>query len=1114
MYLFRLLFLLLLSLITIANAQDQTLEKVSVQFEWKHQFEFAGFYAAKEKGFYKEAGLDVTINEHSPGIDTVENVLQGVSTYGISSSQLILDRLAGKKVVLLASYFKQNALVLITRPEIQSIEALKDKQIMGTTGELTQSSLAAMLQLHNLKPDDITVIPHSYDINAFKNGEVDAITAFISNEPFFLDQKQVSYKIFNPAEYGIYSYDVELFTSEKEATQHPHRTQRFINATRKGWKYALNHKEEIIDLIYEKYSKAKSKEALLYEAKITENLIKKELFSIGAIVPELIKLNTDLYVQLGMVTPDWDLDGFIFNLKPHKINLTPTESAFIESHPIIRCSAVSWKPFSSITGETYSGIFHEYYKLIEQRTGLKFEFVKIGDGVNFQYVLDALKRKEIDMIYGSGKTLERTNYALFAGPLMQASLSIVSHRENRFYTLESLKDKTIAVAKGSTASEYIKENFPTMNLLYTNSIDEALYKVSEQKADAVVDNLVVLDYMIRDNYQFHQIEITGINDDGFDIYGLIRDDYPILRQILDKAIRSVTQEELLSINNRLIRSTIQTTNPYDINLSTEELAIIRKNTFISLSKHEAEYLKEKKSLTLCVDPNWLPFEKMEKGKHIGMSAEYFGLISSRIGIPITVIPTTTWEKSLSYAKARKCDILSLSMETPSRKAYLDFTDPLLEVPLVITTTYDQFFISDISELRGKKIGIVKGYAFKELLQTRYPDIQFIEAVSIEEGLKSVIKGETFGFIDNLTAIGYQIQKNFPGSLKVSGKFNEKQELSLGVRNDEPALLGILNKAVGSIDEKTKENILNSWITIKYEQGFNYILLGKVLTPFVLIALLLLFRQSVLSKYNAQLKNEVEEKVKELRKKDKILLKKHRMAAMGEVLSLIAHQWKQPLSAISSTLMGIKVKLVSGQYNLNDQTDREKFLLYLDQKHNRINHYVEFLSNTTDDFRNFFNPNKHKESTSLLVPIRSALQIVQGSMQTHGINIKEDLRIDAELMLYKNEITQVVLNLLKNSEDNFLEKAIPHPEIIITTYTDQDHYIIRICDNGGGIPKEHINNIFDPYFSTKHEDIGTGLGLYMSKIIVEEHHGGLLNMYNTDQGVCFEIILTKRYTGNN
>ncbi len=1090
MHFFKLLSIfVLLFLGTTASAEHKELQPVSVQLEWKHQFEFAGFYAAKEKGYYKDAGLDVAIKEYHSGVDTVSDVLNGVSTYGMSSSQLILDRLSGKKIVHLASYLKQNALVLIAQADIKTVQDLKNRKVMAAINELESTSLAAMMQEHDLNLTDIEVIPHSFNVEAFVKGEIDAMTAFVSNQPFLLDQKQIPYKIFNPADDGIYSYDVELFTSENEADNHSIRTQNFINATQKGWEYALSHKEEIVNLIYEKYSKEKSKEALLYEANITHKLMKTDLFKIGAVVPELTQLNTNMYVQLGMVDKHWDLKGFVFDPKPRQINLTPTESEFVKAHPVIRFSDVQWEPFASISGETYSGIFKTYYKLLSQRTGIKFEFVKIGDGINFQLVLDALKRKEIDMIDGSGKTKERKNYALFAGPLMQVSLAIVSHKHNTYTTLESLKEKKIAVAKGSTASEYIKEYFPRIDLVFTDSIDEALELVSNQKADAVVDNLVVLDYMIKNNPQFRRVGISGISDYDFDIYALIRDDYPLLRQIMDKAVKSITQEELFNINDKLLRSTMRPG---------------KKATHL-LMEEEHQYLSHKKEITMCVDPDWMPFEKIEGGKHIGMNAEYINIIQSKIGIPITLVPTESWMESIEFAKARKCDILSLVMETPTRKQYMNFTKPYLNIPLVIATTNDKLFISDLQELRGKKISIVKGYAFAELLKSKYPNIQLIEVNTVADGLEHVAQGKTFGFIDSLTTIGYQIQKSFPGELKIAGRMNEELELGIGVRNDDPMLLRIFENAIGSIDEKTKQRILNQWISVKYDNGYDDVLFWKILTPFLLLAFILFVSQYILREYNTKLQKEVAQKVEELRQKDEILIKKYRMAAMGEMLGMIAHQWRQPLGAISSAVMGIKIKMASGKFDLDDKNDREEFLAFLERKHHSINNYVQYLSTTTDDFRNFFNPNKKKDTVSLTIPIENALNIVQIPMQNNGIEIVKEYQVDTELSLYKNEIMQVVLNLLKNSEDNFLAKNISDPKVTISTRSDGNTCIISICDNGKGIPEDIIDKIFDPYFSTKDEKTGTGLGLYMSKIMIEDHHEGILNVKNTENGVCFEII---------
>lgn len=260
--------------------------------------------------------------------------------------------------------------------------------------------------------------------------------------------------------------------------------------------------------------------------------------------------------------------------------------------------------------------------------------------------------------------------------------------------------------------------------------------------------------------------------------------------------------------------------------------------------------------------------------------------------------------------------------------------------------------------------------------------------------------------------------------------------------------------------------------------------------------------------NNSLQEKITSKVDELRKKDEILLKKAKMAAIGEVLTLIAHQWRQPLSSINSTIMGIDIKLQTDQFNFDDHNDRQRFLEYLGKKHQNINKYVDFLATTTDEFRNFFNPNKSQELVLLNTPILQALQIVQTYMQEKGITFDIELSEEIQCTLYQSEVMQVILNILKNCEDNFLEKNISNPKVFINVYENSDNYIIRICDNGGGIPEEIIDQIFDPYFSTKDEKNGTGLGLYMSKTIIEEHHNGTIFAQNIKDGVCFEIHFKK------
>ena len=258
--------------------------------------------------------------------------------------------------------------------------------------------------------------------------------------------------------------------------------------------------------------------------------------------------------------------------------------------------------------------------------------------------------------------------------------------------------------------------------------------------------------------------------------------------------------------------------------------------------------------------------------------------------------------------------------------------------------------------------------------------------------------------------------------------------------------------------------------------------------------------------NKTLEEKVDDAIKETQQKEKLLQEQSRLAQMGEMISMIAHQWRQPLGAISSAIIGIQTKQKIGKFDLSDEADREQFLVFCDKKYDNINGYVQFLSTTIDDFRNFFKPDKSAEMVPLNTPVEKALQIVGVSMKNKGTELETIFDSKDEVEIFQNETMQVILNILKNAEDNFVDKNISNPKIIITTSRKDNEFKITIQDNGGGIPEDIIGNIFDPYFSTKNEKNGTGLGLYMSKTIIEEHHDGRLSVSNQNDGAYFEIVI--------
>jgi len=256
--------------------------------------------------------------------------------------------------------------------------------------------------------------------------------------------------------------------------------------------------------------------------------------------------------------------------------------------------------------------------------------------------------------------------------------------------------------------------------------------------------------------------------------------------------------------------------------------------------------------------------------------------------------------------------------------------------------------------------------------------------------------------------------------------------------------------------------------------------------------LLLQKTQEISQINSTLEERIKEEIEKNRKQDQQILQQSRLAQMGEMISMIAHQWRQPLAAISSAAISLEVKA-----SLN-KLDKET-TVSISQK---ISGYSQHLSTTIDDFRNFFKTNKKREEMTYTDIIKSVLNIIEISIVNKNIELVQKLQSDKVFDSYPNEVKQVLLNILKNAEEVLLEREVKNPKITIETQENK----LLVKDNGGGIDEEIMDKIFDPYFSTKTEKNGTGLGLYMSKTIIEDHCKGKLSAYNDDEGAVFTIEL--------
>ena len=254
-----------------------------------------------------------------------------------------------------------------------------------------------------------------------------------------------------------------------------------------------------------------------------------------------------------------------------------------------------------------------------------------------------------------------------------------------------------------------------------------------------------------------------------------------------------------------------------------------------------------------------------------------------------------------------------------------------------------------------------------------------------------------------------------------------------------------------------------------------------------------------------LANELDHRVKE---QSAQLIKQSKMAQMGELLSMIAHQWRQPLSTIAAVAINIQMRV--GLFNV-EKADRESFeelTAFVNTKLGDIDKYTQSLSQTIDDFKNLYKSGTNLIDYPVTKPIEDALDLIQISLTTEKIKIEKFYHTQEKVHIQNSEIMQVIVSIIKNAQDNFKEKKIKNPIISITTTQTQDVVAISIDDNGGGIDEDAMESIFNPYFSTKHEKNGTGLGLYMCKLIIERSHKGSVTAKNTSIGASFLIELPR------
>jgi len=790
-----------------SSVKESSLTEVNLQFYWYHQFATAGFYAADEQGYFEEKGLKVTFEEYDPKVNVIENVTSGEATFGVGGTDIITSFHQGAHVKLMASYFKRSPLVLITQPEITSLKQLTDKTIYGQNKLLYSGAIREMLNLHNILPSSISTFNNGNNIELFKDKQISGMFAWSSNETFELIQKNIDFKVFNPNQFGFFTQDLNLFTSESFASKNTVLVNNFTEAVNKGWQYALEHPDAIIRLIKSKYnSQNKTIAALEYEANETIKLIAPESHPIGSIQKNKLTTISESLLTYKTINKTRDIDELLLDNESYieggiSIELTNEELDYLKKHPVISAqNGIDYPPFNYIIDGKPAGYSIDLISMIAKILNTKVRLIKNKKW--FEYV-NLFKQKKLDVLLNIANIPERQSFANFTSPIADIlPFAVVRKNEHiDIATQKNIAELRIALLEYDAVNDSIKKALPKATFIQVKNIAEALKRITAKQVDIYFDIGPVIEYNISSNFMTNLqlipvAEELNITNQKFSL--ATHKDNRVLRDILQKALNAIPENEKIRLKRKWF---VQ-----------DEIEI---GTAVTLTQEERQYLANNPILKAQTDIDYPPFNYTVDGKSVGYSVDLITMIANSLNIKMSYIKNKPWSEYFEMFKQKKIDVLLNITDTESRREHARFTSPYAEIPnFAVVRKSHEIDIASIENLSGKRVVISKGFAMNENIKQVLSDSTFSTVAGVIEGLNAVSTNKADVYFEASVVSNYQITKNLIPNLKlipISEDFKiSSQKLSFATHRDNELLTSIIRKSLDQIPDIEKEKLKLKW----------------------------------------------------------------------------------------------------------------------------------------------------------------------------------------------------------------------------------------------------------------------------------------------------------------
>ncbi|MBA6347246.1 response regulator [Colwellia sp. BRX8-9] len=498
-------------------------------------------------------------------------------------------------------------------------------------------------------------------------------------------------------------------------------------------------------------------------------------------------------------------------------------------------------PFSfKLPNGNPSGLYVEFWQLWSKTNNIPIRFVLLP----FEESIALLKQKNT-LHVGLFKNQQRQQWADFSLPIHNVQTGIIYNRSiDKKSKLRELSDIKITSQYFSFQESYLKENFASFEQSTYKNFDDALEKLLDNEVQAVVAELP---------NAFAQIAKKGLSGVftiseeiivSNNVFGVIAKGQPELLAKINAGIENMPVNNIIELEKQWL----PTLKPF----------FQKSSSVASLTDNEKKWLSENNSFSLGTDSAFPPFEfNDELGEHSGISADYMLHAKQQLQINLTPTVGKSWGEALEEFKLGNIDVMSSIFYTKERAEYINFTEPYFEISLVIVSKKNAFYAESLSSLQGRKLGLIKGYVYNELISRDHPSIKIVDVLSVEDGLKKLQLGEIDAFVDSIAAINYEINKNKINDLIITSFTPYTLEISMAVRKGLEPLIPILNKTFAAMNEKKRSAIANNWLSVHVQSGTE---LSTILVWALPIASLLIFIILVFFRMNKKLKIEIDARV--------------------------------------------------------------------------------------------------------------------------------------------------------------------------------------------------------------------------------------------------------------